>query len=351
MSVTKLLPMNGDKAYFAEDNGDWQPIPGWVSFLIRFGYHWGRSASQGRRVALISMPCNSPGAGLITLGAMISDLCSNQPNDTSPHTDALFEHARQYLDQCRDCNLIKCDPLLRKCGYARKSSGIIRSIQRPHHLYFISEQTDYHAKKLFLMDKNGKNLREVNSEYLVNHYVDGQPPAISSSPVMGLQESAYKCLVEEAEICLENLRKSYAGLVLAGRVNGGRDTRVAYEAVHFCNDSESFTLSELLAVYEWSDKKVSRTAFFNTRTGNLNQTVDQPKLVVADGGESFLKTIDTFKKSDVIGVIDRSADRDQLERVGQRFADLKNWYQLDSKLQELLPSPVAGITIAVLKKQ
>lgn len=346
----KQFLMNPDKAYFAEDNGDWQPIPEWVNFLIRFGYNWGRSADQGRRIALISMPCNSPGAGLITLGAMINDLSSNQANDINSHQNSLFEYARQYLDQCRDCDLLKCDPISKRCGYAKKSLGIIRSIRRKNHLYFISDQTDCHSNKLVLMDKNGKNLKEVNPQYLINHYVDGHAPAISHSPEMGLQKSAYQCLIEDVEICTDNLSKSYSRLVLAGRASGGRDTRTAYEAVHFCNDTESFTLSELLAIHKWSDNKISRTSFFNTRTGKMDQTGAQAKLVVADGGVSFLKSIDTFKKMDVIGVIDRSADRDRLEMVGDRFSALKNWYQLDSQFQEFLPSPVPGITIAILKK-
>ena len=338
--------------HFAEGNGDWETVPEWVNFLIRFGYCWSRSDQQGRRVALVSMPCPSPGAGLIALGAMIGDLCKNQANDVNSHTESFFEIARQYLDHCRDCELVKCDPILKKCGYNKKSTGIIRSIRRANHLYLVSSQTEYRSKKLFLMDKSGKkNVRAINPEYILNLYFDGQSPPVSSSDVTGLQKSAYQGLIEEAQIHPPNLRRSYSGLVLAGLAKGSSETKAAYEAVHFSSDTESHTLAGLLAIHGWADPKVSRTAFYNTRTEQLDRDVAQPRLVVSDGDSSFLKSVDTFKKSDVIGVIDRSLHRDRLEVIGQKIGSLKSWYEIDTKFHGLLPIPVPGISITILKKQ
>jgi hypothetical protein len=343
--------MNGVKPYFAEENGDWQSIPEWVNFLIRFGYCWRKSEHQGRRVALVSMPCASPGAGFIALGAMISDLCNGHANTTNSHKEALFEYASQYLDHCRDCPLVKCDPLFKKCGYDQKSTGIIRSIRRANHLYLVSDQTDHKSKKLVLKDKNGKNAREINPEYICNLYVDGQPPAVSSSGEASLSGDVYQDLIDEAQICTANLKKSYSGLVLAGRAKGESDTRAAYEAVHFSSDTASHTLAGLLAIHGWAAPKVSRTAFYNTRTEQLDRDVALPRLVVSDGDSSFLKSVDRFIGSDVIGVIDRSLDRDRLELIGQKIGSLKSWYQTDTEFQGLLPIPVPGISITILKKQ
>lgn len=338
-------------SYFAENNGDWQLIPEWVNFFIRFGFCWGRREYEGRRIALVSMPCASPGAGLIALGTMISDLGKEQANDMGTHNDLLFSYAQQYLDHCKRCSLKECDPIVRGCGFDSKSHGLIRSVRLKNHIYMVSEETDFDEKKLVLFDKRNPSATiEPSPEHAINLYVDGQPPAISSSEETGLQESAYQGLIKDAKIYPSNLRKSYSGLVLAGRAKGGSDTRAAYESVHFCNDTESYTLADLLAIHEWTDSKVSRTVFFNVRTEVLDHAAAQPKLVVADGDTSFLKSIDTFKKSDVIGVIDRSLDRDRLEMIGQKVAALKSWYQPDTQLLELLPTPVPGITVAILKK-
>jgi hypothetical protein len=298
------------------------------------------------------MPRASPGAGLIALGSMISDLGKEQATDIAIHNDLIFSYARQYLDHCKNCSLKECDPLIQGCGFDSKSHGLIRSVRLKNHIYVVSEETDFNEKQLVLFNKRNPSATIYpNPEHYINLYVDGQPPAVSSSEETGLQKSAYQGLIGEAQIYPANLRKTYSGLVLAGRAKGGSDTRSAYEAVHFCNDTESYTLADLLAIHGWTDSKVSRTAFFNIRTESLDHAVAQPKLVVADGDASFLKTVDTFKKSDVIGVIDRGSDRDRLEIIGQKFAALKNWYQPDTEFPELLPIPVPGITVAILKKQ
>lgn len=344
--------MNHSELYFSEFDGEWQSIPEWVNFLIRFGYHWSEGETSNRRIAILSMPCPSPAAGLITLGALIRDLGKLDSHDMTTHNDSLLCYARQYLEYCQKCELKDCDPTIRGCGFNSKSHGVIRSVRRKNNIYMVSEDSDFDEKKLVIFEKRNPAIKtELKPEYFKNLYFDGQPPAVSSSEETGLQKSAYQGLIEEAAIHPDNLRKSYSGLVLAGRAKGCRDTKSAYESVYFCNDTESYTLAELLAIHDWTDSEVSRTAFFNVRTEESDHTVVQPKLAVADGDASFLKSIDVFKKSDIIGVVDRSQERDKLEAIGQKFAALKNWYQPESEFQNLLPAPVPGITIAILKKQ
>ena len=343
--------MSRAKTYFSEDNGDWQSIPGWVNFLIRFGYCWSRSDHEGRRVALMSMPCSSPGAGLIALGALIGDLGKVQANDLDTHNDVIFNYARQYLEYCKDCTLAICDPIIKRCGFDSESLGVIRSVRRKNNIYRVSAETDCDKRKLVIFESRNPSAKtEINQEYLINLYVDGAPPAVSPSAEAGLPESAYQGLIDEAQIHPSNLRKSYSGLVLAGRAKGSSDTKAAYGAVHFSSQNETYTLTELLAIHGWADSKVSRTAFFNARTEDIDHTVAQPRLVVSDGDSSFLKSVDTFRKSDVIGVIDRSLDRDRLEVIGQKISALKSWYQPDTEFQALLPIPVPGISITILKK-
>jgi hypothetical protein len=343
--------MSRAKTYFSEDNGDWQSIPAWVNFLIRFGYCWKRSNPEGRRVALMSMPCSTPGAGLIALGALISDLGRIEANDLDTHNDVIFDYARQYLEYCKDCTLSKCDPKIKRCGFDSKSLGAIRSVRRKNIVYRVSEETNCNERKLIVCENRNPSVKtEIDRKYLINLYVDGEPPAVALNAETGLQGSVYQGLIEEAQIYPPNLRQSYSGLVLAGRAKGISDTKNAYEAVHFSTENESYTLRELLAIHGWSDSKVCRTAFFNARTKDIAQTVTQPRLVVADGDSSFLKSVDTFRKSDVIGVLDRSLDRDRLEVIGQKISALKSWYEPDKEFQAVLPFPVPGISITILKK-
>jgi hypothetical protein len=71
----------------------------WVDFLIKLGFGWPSGTARARRISLVSMPCDSAGAGLVTLGAMIRDLGNSAANDSDGHYDALLRHARQFLDE------------------------------------------------------------------------------------------------------------------------------------------------------------------------------------------------------------------------------------------------------------
>lgn len=105
---------------FSEYNSEWKPVPPWVEFLIKFGYEWRREPKGSRRIALISMPCDSAAAGLIALGAMVRDLADSNANDVAGHYDKLLQYARQYLKSCNPC-VFKCKPQLSQCGYTGAS--------------------------------------------------------------------------------------------------------------------------------------------------------------------------------------------------------------------------------------
>src|SRR5579859_4319859 len=44
---------------FSESNEPWQPVPRWADFLISFGFNWGETEPNARRISVISMPCES----------------------------------------------------------------------------------------------------------------------------------------------------------------------------------------------------------------------------------------------------------------------------------------------------
>lgn len=54
---------------FSEAGWAWTAVPAWAGFLLQSGYRWPSRSPRERRIALVSMPCDSAGAGLISLGA------------------------------------------------------------------------------------------------------------------------------------------------------------------------------------------------------------------------------------------------------------------------------------------
>jgi hypothetical protein len=59
---------------FSEAQAEWHAVPRWIEYLIHLGYVWPRDISERRRIALISMPCDSAAAGLVSLGALVREL-------------------------------------------------------------------------------------------------------------------------------------------------------------------------------------------------------------------------------------------------------------------------------------
>jgi hypothetical protein len=68
---------------------------------------------------------------------------------------------------------------------------------------------------------------------------------------------------------------------------------------------------------------------------------------------SFLKVLThaEFQRSDVIGVIHRTIDRDSLELVGNRIIGLRQWYVEDTEALGKMPTEPPGIEWLVLNRR
>ena len=89
-----------DMAIFSDSSEEFSQFPDWVNFLIKFGFRWPAGESKKRRIALVSMPCDSPAAGLISLGALIRDLKNPKANAFDGHVVSIRHYAEQYLNYC-----------------------------------------------------------------------------------------------------------------------------------------------------------------------------------------------------------------------------------------------------------
>lgn len=341
---------------FSETNRAWQPIPEWADFLIRFGFGWPHKEPGTRRVALVSMPCDSSAAALITLGAMIRDFGRAEANDIDGHYDALLRHAKQFLESCSCCELRVCDPQRKKCGHIKKASGRLRSLLFPRRSYEISDRTDVLQKKLawrFQIGHRPPVFQWPTPQNALNWHVDGEPPPQLNEPDGTLSHEPYAHIVAGSIILPDNLQKSYSGLCLAGRAGGKRESQEICESVRFRDHACSFSLSELLTIHGWSTSTVSRVSFFNSRTEQIDRTSFFPSLAVTDGDSAFLRLTNRheFQQSDIVAVIDRTISRGQLEAVGNKMAELHQWYVPDTELLGSFPVTPRGIAVSILRRR
>ncbi len=370
---------------------EWQTIPPWVQFLFRLGYKWPRANPKPRRIALVSMPCDSPAAGLIALGAMVHDLGNPRANDVDGHYDKLLKYAKQYLQSCKPCieKHGKCNPDQIKCGYKKRATGKLRS-PKLRGTVTISAETDFTKGELkWILNKTTTVTPEPN--HTINYHIDGEPPCQWDEDAGELLGDPYQALVnglittrdDEVKVISENLRRSYSGLCFAGRNQGetqckevcdricSENLRRSYSGLCFAGRSQgetqckevcdricfrladgtaTYRLSELLTVSGWSSSPISRMAYFNSRTQKADRNVVTPTLVVADGDDAFLRSRSAFSGSDVIGVVHRTMAYDRLEEVGEKMRP-DQWYAADTDLLCELPPKPKGISIAVLKRR
>jgi hypothetical protein len=264
----------------SEGGLEWRPISRWAEFLIQFGYRWPVASSGQRRIALVSMPCDSAATGLIALGALIRDLGNSIATNVGGHYDALLRFARQYIKSCRDCDM-RCHPELKRCGYSREATGLVRDKNKKR--YCISESTDFAHGRLAITIERGT--WAVWPKRAIDLRIDGQPPLRLVRATGTLPGHAYAAIVDGATIFPDNLRESYSGLCLAGRAAGATASQIAYASIRFRCGGIEYGLPDPLTIHGWSSSTaVSRMSFFNARTEQLDTDASLPALVIADGG-------------------------------------------------------------------
>jgi hypothetical protein len=336
---------------FSEAGGPWQPLPEWARSLIRFGYEWPAAESRPRRIALISMPCDSAAAGLVALGAMIRDLGSPDAHDTATHFEGLTRFARQYLQDCKGCQ-VRCEPASKGCGHISQASGQLR--HRDAGRYEVSRIETGGRWGDAIACTSNRETRLVLQRYAADWYIDGQAPVHAGTDASGLDRDAYRHVVPNAPILVTNSRYSFSGLCLAGRATGDTATKEVCASIRFRINETTHALSGMLLVQNWGDsRRISRLSFFNIRTERFDRNVVAPSLVIADGDASFLSVLrrKELQYADVIGVTHRAMDRDHLEAVGRRLAGLQQWYAEDTESMQRVGALHRGISVSILRQR
>lgn len=313
---------------FSEGDAAWRTIPKWAEFLLKFGFAWRDSPVNSRRIALISMPCDSAAAGLIALGAMRKVLELNEANDTGAH----FERIKALATKRAEKSFLR---------HRRWKGRFVVEIIDRNGMVWVRKERSETADRMTITP-NDANDWQFEREAPVQALVGNPVP----------YEEFYGGLIPGAEPSLAaNLRLSDSRICLAGRAGGESALRRMLSGVRFQTCGRTTDLSQLLTIQAWSPGLISRVTFFNARTSKLDRATGIPQLVVADGDQAFLKVIEaeTFRFADVMGVIHRTMERNKLEAVGNKMVDLRQWYSPDAQMPAGNPPP-NGIAVSVIRR-
>lgn len=310
---------------YSERNGTWQDIPYWADFLVKFGFCWPERTTECRRVALVSMPCDSPAAGLVTLGAMRKLLENHRANDINQHFIRLQNGTDRFFRQ-------------------KNNRGRYRF-----------DHADANGFWVVLVPQKRDTRWNIHKNNACDWHFDDEPLVEVIAGNQLPYGSIYRDLINQGgEVQVTNLRHSHSGICLAGRVMGETKTREIMADFQLKSDrSVPVGLDQLLTVHGWSHTHISRVSFFNARTKKRDRETTPPCIVVADGDGAFLTALDyqLFSNSDIIATIDRTLERDRLEAVTQKMASMSQWYVREEKLPEELPHVPKGISVAIWMKR
>ena len=222
------------------------------------------------------MPCESAGAGLVTLGAIRHRLTLDDANDALSHFERIEKFAaRQDAETYLRHNSIK--GRFRLDG--KDPRGVwARREQRRHS----DKSAQSGPPRVVILPANANQWR-----------FEREAPAETVHGAGLPYGRFYEELIEGAAAPLQpNLARSDSAICLAGRVAGESVSRSAFSAIRFeCQDRVA-DLAGLLTVHRWSPETVSRVTFFNSRTRQLDRNTGFTSLVVADGDSAFLRAID-----------------------------------------------------------
>lgn len=318
---------------FSDSGGPWRALPAWAAFLIRLGFEVARRGSDKRRLALVSMPCDSPGAALVALGALRWRLSQPNADDMHSHLERIRQLARKgATDVILRHDVHKGRFVVDKIDadgrvWVRQNTGKVSSHKSPLHMAILPDRA-------------------------TSWTFDGEPPAQVVDGNEVPFRAIYTQLVDGFDAPLDsNLQRSDSGVCLAGRSMGAAASQAAASSIRLRSQAYDVGLDQLLTVHAWLPNTVSRVSFFNSRTAQHDRPANPPMVVAADGDQSFLTTWekDTFRHSDVVGVMHRTIERDRLEAVEAKLAQLRQWYVADTSLAEALGLPPCGISFMSLK--
>lgn len=316
---------------FSEGGLVWQPVPKWVSFLIGLGSIWGTVEQTHRRIGIVSMPCDSAGAGIIALGAMLNRLTLPNADDSNSHFQRL-----------------------------ESLGGKLPSTSIRHHRYrgrfeLVRDNGRLWAKQTTSSNKlNGPGRTVIFSQHATDWRIDGEPAVEAVTGTKLMCAGLYEALSSGFGLISEsNLSRSDSALCLAGRIAGEVPSRSMMSAYHFQQKGQTVDLARLLTIQGWGTDKISRLRFFNTRTGEFDRGSGSATLAVVDGDSAFLRVVDheDFRETDLVAVINRAVQRDRLESLGQKIVEQGQWYEPDVERAGAVPEVPPGISISLLRRR
>lgn len=298
-------------------------ITDWMIWAASLGYHAMSQIAQNRRyIYLITTPDVSPLPLFTLLGAIRKDLESPDSDDISDHFERLKNNRTEVVLHRRGRIRLffeKYDDQQQRIWYRQEENSGSRH-QDPYRVCITKGACDQY------------------------HFINEPPIAIShaDSPLVFPDFLDSFILQIENKIHEENLYKSHSRICYAGSPRGEKASKRYAKSIsiEYGDYGDSLDLARLLMIDEWNESRVSRTLYYNSRTGNFDRPCRNPDIVIAEDEGAFIRIVSErfFSFSDIIAFIPSTMKREVSLMVRECIGSILQWYDL-SKSQYILDPP------------
>ena len=293
-------------------------MPLWSRYLIELGYRIRKPVNDRQTITLVSMPCDSAGAGFVALGAIRKRMEIEGASDEAGHWQRIWDAAQRKM-QLRlrkgRQNYVELDGLAEFRGQPVADKVRIKYPNQALKTEFLSREeasryTIEGEQPVKRQDKPPENARE----------------ALATGDTAHDHEPLYNALPPAGHgIKTENLATRDSSICLVGRTTGRPDAERILEKINFRlkeRNERHATLLDLLTIRAGKENQNSRRLnYFNLRNHDQPfETAVMPSLFVVDGIQAACKmltpqmrTDPLCKHADFALVVSAIHEKDKLE--------------------------------------
>lgn len=342
---------------FFEKNKIWDELPSWVRLSIELGYKWRINQYNKRKIFLLSMPFDTPTAGLVALGAIRADLGAPEANNTDDHFNSIIQAckvslSKQSNDTANSPNESPWD--IRntmddsKWSFSEYDSqaGIVH-IKDSRYKPFIKRK----GKKI--ANPSGQCISSIFQYNSLKWQLKDHPvPVVEHTSQLPLDRQLYSNLGNfETEILNENLKASYDGIVL---VTKSVDERSNYmknlSLTGFIKNNISHSLPKLLTITSDFKHHIVRLKALS-ETKLVAEPHALSKLIIADGSKAFINAESKYPESDIVAIINRSGSAESLEIIRDWIATSERYYTNLVLDDSCIGNTPKGVIIKILERK
>lgn len=304
-------------AKFAEFCG----LPSWVKWLMRVGrFHFekAKNSPETQFVTVISMPRASYTAGLVALGAEVAELSLTKPLTKEQYFLDILERARNNLESGTSTILNNIDG----------KEWIVESIDDNSQIRVLDAKAKNRKKR---QKKYGAEASDngVCTRYVIEYaafdwWFSGEPKICGDE--IEIDPLPFHAFWPNYPINEENLKYSSSKIMIVARgASSDSSFRRRLRIPKFSIEGKELSLENLLML-ETDHNRVSRVQV--SSPDQLPRTA--PSLVVSEGTISAIRSLDNFRSSNHIAIINRDAPLESLESFAIHLQEKSRYYsQLD----------------------